>query len=155
MYCETEARSAGQEMQLGAVMNRCVANACKAFNVTPKSCFIWRDGVGDNTIKQAAKEEIPAVKQALTGGVVGSGKAKVDVPTSYIVCQKRINTKFLTDRGEKLPCGACVEDLQGPEYKTFYINGTSPPYSTPKPTRFIIAEQDAALKAVPPEQLTW
>jgi hypothetical protein len=155
MYCETEVRAAGQEMQLDTVMNRCVANAMKAFKVTPKSCFIWRDGVGDNTIKQTAEQEIPAVKQALKGGVVGAGQAQADCPVAYIVCQKRINTKFLTDRGEKLPCGACVTDLQGPEYDTFYINGTCPPYSTPKPVRFIMAERDPELKAVSPEQLTW
>lgn len=155
MYCETEVRSAGQEMKLDTVMNRTVANALKAFKVSPKSCFIWRDGVGDNSIKQVTDQEIPAVKQALQGGVVGGGAAKADVPVAYIVCQKRINTKFLTDKGEKLPCGALVTDLQGPEYKTFYINGTCPPYSTPKPVRFIIAERDPALNNVSPTQLTW
>jgi hypothetical protein len=155
MYCETEVRAAGQEMELNTVMNRCVANAMKTFKVTPKSCFIWRDGVGDNTIKQTANEEIPAVRQALKGGKVGAGAAKVDCPLAYIVCQKRINTKFLSDRGEKLPCGACVTDLQGAQYDTFYINGTSPPYATPKPTRFIIAERDAELNDVPAPDLTW
>lgn len=156
VYCETEVRSAGQEMQLDTVMNRTVANALKTFKVTPKSCFIWRDGVGDNTIKQTAREEIPAVQKALKGGVVGSsGQANADCPLAYIVCQKRINTKFLTDKGEGLPAGACVTDLQGHEYKTFYINGSCPSFSTPKPVRFIIAHRDVALNAVSPTQLTW
>lgn len=87
--------------------------------------------------------------------MVGAGSSKGDVPLAYIVCQKRINTKFLTEKGEKLPCGACVTDLQGPEHKTFYINGTSPPYSTPKPVRFIIAKRDNALNSVSPTELTW
>lgn len=155
MYCETEVRAAGQEMNLDTVMNRCVANALSIFNVKPKSCFIWRDGVGDQAIKQTASEEIPAVKQALKAGTVGAGNANTDCPLAYIVCQKRINTKFLTENGEKLPAGACVTDLQGDQYKTFYINGTGPPYSTPKPARFIIAERDDRLNNVSPTALTW
>ena len=161
IYCETERRSAGKEMELGSVMNRCVHNALKAFNLpSPKSCFIWRDGVGDSTIAQAASQEIPEVRKALVsvGKVVGGAQAKkpaAPVPLSYIICQKRINTKLLTEKGNRVPCGALVTDLQGADYKTFYINGTSPPYSTPKPTRFIIAERDQPLFGVSPSELSW
>ena len=92
-------------MKLDIVMNQTVANTLKTFKVAPKSCFIWREGVGDNTIKQVTDQEIPAVRQALQGGVVGGGGAKIDVPVSYIVCQKRISTKFLTDTGKNYPVG--------------------------------------------------
>lgn len=161
IYCETESRLAGKEIELGSVMNRTVHNALKVFNLpTPKSCFIWRDGVGDATISQVAAQEIPAVRAALTshGKVVGAAAAQskaADVPLSYIVCQKRINTKLLTESGNKVPCGALVTNLQGAEHKIFYINGTSPPYSTPKPVRFVIAQRDQPLAPVSPSQLTW
>ena len=57
IYCKTESRSAGKEMELGSVMNRAVSNALKTFKLPPpKSCFIWRDGVGDNTISQVAAQ---------------------------------------------------------------------------------------------------
>jgi len=130
----------------------------KAFNLpSPKSCYIWRDGVGDSSISQVAAQEIPAVRLALgnTKQVVGQTKTAVPVPLSYIVCQKRINTKFLTQQGKKVPCGALVTDLQGADYKTFYINGTAPPYSTPKPVRYIQAQRDPALASVSPSQLSW
>ena len=158
VYCESERRLAGNEMQLGSIMNRTVANALKAFNLpSPKSCYIWRDGVGDSSIAQVASQEIPAVRAALgnTHQVVGQTKKVVPVPLSYIVCQKRINTKFLTLQGKKVPCGALVTDLQGADYKTFYINGTSPPYSTPKPVRYIQAQRDPVLAPVSPSQLSW
>ena len=35
------------------------------------------------------------------------------------------------------------------------MNGTSPPYSTPKPVRFIIAQRDPQLALVSPSELTW
>ena len=58
--------------------------------------------------------------------------------------QKSIATKFLsTDGLRAMPTGALILSLQGPQHATFYINGTSPPYSTPKPARFIIATMDA------------
>lgn len=158
VYCETERRLAGKEMELGSVMSRAVSNALKVFKLpAPKACYIWRDGVGDSAIKQVASQEIPAVRAALAnpGQVVGSATKAAPVPLSYIVCQKRINTKFLTQTGDKVPCGALVTGLQGAEYKTFYINGTSPPYSTPKPVRFIIAERDAPLAKVSPSSLSW
>ena len=101
-------------------MARTVSNALKAFKLpTPKSCFIWRDGVGDSSISQVASQEIPAVRAALENRVVGSGQSKSPDPVglSYIVCQKRINTKFLTENGGKVPCGALVTGLQGPEHK--------------------------------------
>jgi len=160
IYCETERRSAGKEMELGSVMGRTVQNALRAFNLPyPKSCFVWRDGVGDSTISQAAAQEIPAIRAALanSGKVVGAAQTKAPrpVPLSYIVCQKRINTKLLTEDGQKVPCGALVTELQSSQYMTFYINGTAPPYSTPKPVRFIIAERDRALAQVSPSQLSW
>jgi len=156
VYCETERRLAGQEMELGAVMSRTVANALKAFKLpAPKSCYIFRDGVGDSAVKTVAAQEIPAVRSGLLQAPVGGKGKGAQVPLSYIVVQKRINTKFLTESGSKVPCGALVTDLQGADYKTFYINGTSPPYSTPKPARYIIAQNDQPLYKVSPSQLAW
>merc|ERR1711862_721912 len=43
-----------------------------------------------------------------------------------------------------------------PEYPSFYINGTSPPYSTPKPVHFIMVRNEIKgvdLKAI--SELTW
>ena len=128
-------------MGLGQCMKQTVTNALRSFNVSPMSCIIWRDGVGDPAIKQVASEEIPSVREALR-----SAKPDGAIPLSYLVVQKRISTKFLSiDGTSALPQGSLVTQLQGPEYSTFYINGTAPPYSTPKPARFIIAQKDEEL----------
>ena len=103
MYCKMEVWSVGQELKLDTVMNQTVANALKAFKAAPKSCFIWRDGVGNNTIKQVTDQEIPAVRRALKGGVVGGGGANIDVHVSYIVCQKSISTNFSWIRAKNYP----------------------------------------------------
>ena len=48
-----------------------------------------------------------------------------------------------------------VQGIQGLDFYTFYINGRAPPYSTPKPVRFVVIEKDDKLNAVPLEELTW
>jgi hypothetical protein len=51
--------------------------------------------------------------------------------------------------------GTLIHGIQGIDYDTFYINGRAPPYSTPKPVRFIVVKKDEGLNKVPIEELTW
>lgn len=152
VYSETFERDAGQEMDLGQSMCQTVTNALKYLKVNPMSCIVWRDGVGTPAVKTVASQEIPAVRKALTlaSTTVGVASAKVpkQIPLSYIVVQKRISTKFLTADGKfGLPAGSLITGIQGIEHQTFYINGTSPPNSTAKPARFIIANVDKGFVA--------
>lgn len=72
------------------------------------------------------------------------------------MAQKRIATKFVTKDGKHgAPAGALIEGIQGLNYESFYIQGRAPPFSTPKPVRFVVIEQDGALKKVPLPTLTW
>merc|ERR1712226_50339 len=101
--------------------------AMKSLKVAPASCVVWRDGVGDPTIAQVAQQEIPSIRDNLIpGGTVGTKKktgGKSSIPFTYIVCQKRIGIKFLSDDGQLgMPAGSKVDALQGPAYSTFYIN---------------------------------
>ena len=114
------------------------------------SCIVWRDGVGDSTISKAAEQEVPDLRQAFM-------EHQGSCPTlSYVVCQKRVATKFLTEDGKQgMPVGALINSLQGPEFDTFYINGTSPPYSTPKPVRFVVCNRDPEIDSAALEELTW
>jgi hypothetical protein len=161
LYSETFAREPGNEFQLGDALKATVAKALKELKVTPMSCIVWRDGIGDSAFKSAALEEINAIRAGLNGGV-GSDNPTRDVPLSYVVCQKRIDTKFLTsgipnepDGKYGAPSGTLVDGIQGLEHETFYLNGRSPPYSTAKPVRYIVVKRDDKLKQVPIPQLTW
>jgi aubergine-like protein len=147
IYSQTFRRKAGQELELGTPINQAVSNALRIFDVNPMSCVVWRDGVGNPAVNQVANQEIPAVRLALAkanaNALGDSNEDPEECPLSYIVVQKSIATKFLSVDGSRaMPTGALVLSLQGPEHATFYINGTSPPYSTPKPARFIIAQMD-------------
>jgi hypothetical protein len=169
IYSETFRRGGGNEYELGDAIQQTMKNAMRLFKVSPVSAVVWRDGMADSAFGHAAVEEIKAFRQCLlegaSGNVVGGGdassrKAGADPSLAYIICQKRIGTKLLMDpkgqyRSACVPSGTMVNELQGLEYVTFYINGRAPPYSTPKPVRFIIAHRDKALMQVPIAQLTW
>jgi len=156
LFSKTFARESGKEYELGDALKSTVATALKELNVSPTSCIVWRDGIGDSAFNNAAVEEINAIRAGLNDG------GTRNVPMAYIVAQKRIATKFLSQgiRGEPdgkygAPSGTLVKGIQGIDYETFYINGRAPPYSTPKPVRFIVVKKDDGLNKVPIEELTW
>lgn len=149
IYSETFKRDPSMEYELGDCMQTTVANALKILKVNPASCIVWRDGVGDAAVAPTAAQEIPAVRQALAD--VGSNPSM-----AYIVCQKRITTKFITKDGQySAPPGTIVMGVQGLEHSTFYINGTCPPSATAKPVRFIVAEHSRNLDTKLLSELTW
>lgn len=142
IFSQTFKRERGKEEGLGESIQETVSNALRILKVNPMSCFVWRDGVGNAAVKNVSNEEITAVRNA-----IGKSNGNSAVPLSYAVVQKRIATKFLTsDSHENLPPGAFIDTIQGADFNTFYINGSSPSYSTSKPARYIVAHVDAELE---------
>lgn len=90
IFSKTYARESGKEYELGDALEETVATAMKELNVSPMSCIVWRDGIGDSAFNNAAVEEIDAIRAGLNNG------GTRDVPMAYIVAQKRIATKFLS-----------------------------------------------------------
>lgn len=159
LYSETFKQSGGQEFQLESAYKQAVANAVKAFGISPASCVVWRDGIADSAIGTFAHGEIRGIRQGLSDVV---GQKQNHIPLAYITCQKRIDNKFFVrgvpgveDGSLSAPPGTMVASLQTLEHQTFYINGRAPPYSTAKPVRFVIIERDQGLSTVPMSELTW
>ncbi|GKY93658.1 hypothetical protein MPSEU_000333200 [Mayamaea pseudoterrestris] len=147
IYSKPFKRIAGQEYQLADALKETISKAIRLLKVEPKSVIVWRDGIGESAFDQHAGEEIEGIRQGLAGDVVGKAKSK-PIPLSYIVCQKRISTKFLVEQGGNTygaPVGTLVDSIEELNYPTFYLNGTAPPFSTPKPTRFTVIQKDEDL----------
>lgn len=159
IFSKTHKRAGGNEFDLGDAMKETVSEALRKFEVSPASVVVWRDGIAESSFRRDALDEIRGVRRGLEGkGVVGqtSKGQQPPVPLAYVVCQKRIGTKLLMPNGKQgAPAGTLVSSLQGMSSQTFYINGRSPPFSTPKPVRYIVLERNDALNQVPLGQLTW
>eukprot|EP00980_Cylindrotheca_fusiformis_P010697 scaffold2400_cov187-Cylindrotheca_fusiformis.AAC.2 len=156
LYSETYAREAGKEYDLRDALKTTISTALKELKCDPRSCIVWRDGIGESAFTSDAPDEIQGITEGLNSTPAG------EVPLAYVVCQKRIDTKFFIkgisghkDGDFAAPSGTLVEDIQGLTNHTFYINGRAPPYSTAKPVRFIVIRKDDELKQVSLPLLTW
>jgi Piwi domain len=155
IYSKTYSRSGGEEYQLGDALQETVAYSLRLLKVEPKSVVVWRDGIGESA-EHHAIEEINGVRRGLNTTTVGTQAQGPVVPLAYICCQKRIATKLLTSDGKNgAPAGTMVTGLQALTQQTFYINGRAPPYSTPKPVRYVCIQRDQGLNNVPLGELTW
>ena len=128
LFTKTFARESGKEYDLGDALKETVSEAIKELNVAPTSCIVWRDGIGESAFNNAAQDEITAIQTGLNK--TPDGIADRDVPMSYIVAQKRISTKFLSegiagqpDGKYGAPSGTLVKGIQSYEHETFYLNG--------------------------------
>ena len=158
LYSESFHKEGGDEYALRDALKTTVTNALTTFKVNPLSAVCWRDGIAESSFAKYASEDIRGIREGLNHNyVTGAGKkAATAAALTFIVCQKRISTKFLTTDGRYgAPSGTMVGSLEGMEYQTFYINGRAPPFSTPKPVRFIVVQRDDDHKNVPMSQLTW
>ena len=159
LYSETFKRAGGNEYDLGDGVKQALSNALRTFKINPLSVIVWRDGIAETAFQHAAAEEITGVRRALDECNLVTTERKKRAPVAYIVCQKRVATKFFTrniaghqDGTFGAPSGTYVQGLQ---QDTFYINGRAPPFSTPKPVRFIIVQRDEGLTGVSVADLTW
>ena len=181
IYSETIARPAGEEFGLQHELSRTVSNAMRTLKVDPQCCIVWRDGISESSFDTLASEEIKGVRRGLAGeppteGAAGPqqvvsspgsaivSKPPPSVPLTYIICQKKIATKFLTFKvdGHKdfagkyaAPPGTFVDGIQGAKYYTYYIQGRAPPNSTAKPVRYIVLQNDEELAKLHTPTLTW
>jgi Piwi domain len=164
VYSETFKRAGGNEYQLGDALRTAVGSALRAFKVDPVSAIVWRDGIGDAEFEIGAQEEIDGIREGLENATMDDSRKSASEPVqlAYVVCQKRVAIKFLSkdvagheDGKFGAPSGTLIQDIQGLNHKTFYINGRAPPYSTPKPVRFIIVNRDEGLEDLSLVDLTW
>jgi aubergine len=158
IYTQAFAREPGKEYELADALKQSISAALKELKVSPTSCIVLRDGIGDSAFDSAAQEEIKGVR----AGLLNPNSKNSAVPLAYVVAQKRIAIKFLSkgiagepDGKYGAPSGTLVKGAQLMDYNTFYINGRAPPYSTPKPVRYIVIQRDEKLKNVPMETLMW
>ena len=80
LYSETYAREAGKEYDLKDALKATVSTALRELNCDPKSCIVWRDGIGDSAFASAATEEIQGISEGLNSAKqTGEG----GVPMAY------------------------------------------------------------------------
>ena len=157
LYSTTRRRDAGREIGLGSFLRDAISEALRHFNVNPMSCIVWRDGVGVGSLNNVFKDEVQHVRHAFENISLGNFQSVPrPVDLAYVICQKEISTKFISCDGNRgMQPGALIEGMKLTDHETFYINGSSPPFSTPRAVRFVVLQKDEGLQAVQVPDLAW
>ncbi|KAH8262836.1 hypothetical protein KR044_000811 [Drosophila immigrans] len=103
----------------------------------PDSVIIYRDGVGDGQLNLCSLYEIPQFKAI-------SGK---DIKITFIVVQKRINTRFFTGSGNNFanpPPGTVVDKaITRSQMYDFFLVAQMVRQGTVSPTHFVVLRDDS------------
>lgn len=156
IYSTTQRRQSGKEVMLGSFLNGAIKEALQHFKVNPLSCIVWRDGVGVSSFNSVMNDEVQSVRSAFNEMALYSPIKQNPIDLAYIVCQKEIATKFISVDGKRgMQPGAMINGLRLSDHDTFYINGSSPSFSTPRAVRFIVVQKDEGLEAIQVPELAW
>lgn len=107
----------------------------------PDSIIIYRDGVGDGQLGLLAEYEIPQFEAACRRSF-----PKHLLRVTYIVVQKRINTRYFTTNGvEKenpLPGTIIDNTITRPQLYDFFLVSQSVRQGTVSPTHYVVLKDD-------------
>ena len=114
------------------IVYRCVQSPCLSSYLN----LPFRDGVGDGQIPQVQDLEVKAIQDTL----IKVGMSEKDMKFTFIVVNKRINTKIIKKDGSNLsnpPSGTIVDDVVTlPERFDFFLVSQSVTQGTVNPTNY-------------------
>jgi len=151
----------GKQEELISGLTACFESALTAYkkanNCYPERIIIYRDGVGDGQLNVVKSFECPQFREACR---------KVD-PTyspmfTFVIVQKRINTKFFKVTGEGIKCfenpppGSILDNTITRRFLyDFYLVSQHVREGTTNPSHFIILEDDNNFKPDILQRLTY
>ncbi|KAG1657737.1 Piwi-like protein 1 [Nymphon striatum] len=116
--------------------------------VLPDKFIMYRDGVSDGQLELITNEEVPQLKEQAACML---NIEPDDVKLSYLICNKRINTRFFeqSPQGLKNPVPGLVVDntVTRPKRFIFYIVPQSVNQGTVTPTQFVVCYHTLTLAA--------
>ncbi|GLV39996.1 Argonaute 3 [Carabus blaptoides fortunei] len=108
----------------------------------PTNVVIYRDGVGDGQMDTCTKFEIMQLQNAIR-------ESGHDIKLTYIVVQKRINTRiFMKQNEENPPPGSIVDTtIMKRNFYDFFLVAQQVRQGTVTPTHYVVLHDDAKIKA--------
>merc|ERR1711881_345615 len=121
----------------------------------PEKIILYRDGVGDGQIPYVVEHEVKAIQDTL----VKVGMDAKEVKFTFIIVNKRINTKFIQKAGANHlnpPSGTIVDDVVTlPERYDFFLISQSVTQGTVNPTSYNVVKDTSGLSPEHLQKLTY
>jgi len=114
----------------------------------PNKIIIFRGGVGEGQLQQVLDHELEPIKQKLDAIYQKQG---IDLRLTFIIVNKRTNTRIFTNNGQNPPAGTVVDEvITLPERYDFFLVPVDCRQGTVAPTCFNVIYDTMGL---PPEKL--
>lgn len=146
-FSAVSSHSSGEELSNDFSVNLCKAlEEFKKFSQSktyPKKIIIYRDGVGDGQLNYILEHEVKQIREKLAFFYQSAD----DVPLTFIIVTKRINTRFFA-RDRNPPPGTVVDDVvTDPNKYDFFIVSQHVGQGTVSPTAYNVIYDRAGLDA--------
>lgn len=140
--------------EIGQKVAVCLTTALKRFHringFLPQKIIVYRDGVGDGQFAAVIKLEISQMINSLEFYMRSDHPADLSPKLSYIIVQKRINTKLSLRQGNRivnpLPGSYLDHSITHPDYNDFYLVSQHVNQGTVSPTKYILITEQGNLK---------
>lgn len=149
--------------EIGQKFNVTMINAIRKYHsingFVPQKIIVYRDGVGDGQLEAVLNIEVAQAINAIKFYMRDNHAGEPDPHISYVVVQKRINTKLsLRQNGRvsnPLPGSFLDHTITHPEYNDFYLVSQHVNQGTVSPTKYIILTETGPLKVEHHQKLAY
>lgn len=116
----------------------------------PEKIIVYRDGVGDAQMDAVLQIEVPQVMNAINFYMRDCDEEVPRPKLSYVIVQKRINTRFGMRNGNSCvnpPPGSYLDHtITHPEYNDFYLVSQHVNQGTAAPTKYVVLAETGSLR---------
>lgn len=140
--------------EISVKLGQVVAQAMRKYHMlngfVPQKVIIYRDGVGDGQLETVLELEVTQVVNAIKYYMRDCHSNEPQANVSYVIVQKRINTKMSLRQGSSvlnpLPGTFLDHTITHPEYNDFYLVSQHVNQGTVNPTKYIVLTETGTLK---------
>lgn len=149
--------------EIGQKVASCLTTALKRFHrlnrFLPNKVIVYRDGVGDGQLEAVVKLEIGQIVNSVDFYMRNEFGDEPVPKLSYIIVQKRINTKMSLRQFSKtsnpLPGSFIDHSITHPDYNDFYLVSQHVNQGTVSPTKYILLTEQGNLKLAHHQKLAY
>lgn len=140
--------------EIGQKVSSCMTAALRRFHdlnkFIPAKIIVYRDGVGDGQLEAVIRCEVAQAINAVQFYMRDEHSEVPQPSISYLIVQKRINTKFSLRSGNQLlnpsPGTFIDHTITHPNYNDFYLVSQHVTQGTVSPTKYILLHESGSLK---------
>lgn len=140
--------------EISVKLSQVIVSALRKYHAingfVPQKVIVYRDGVGDGQLDIVLQLEVTQAVNAIKFYMRDCHASEPETHISYVIVQKRINTKLSLRQGGSIlnpqPGTFLDHTITHPEYNDFYLVSQHVNQGTVNPTKYIVLTETGVLK---------